>query len=175
VSKKPSSGRPWKASGPDPDLRFAGRRPAVRDPRRIFGRTESAQGVEDALIRALDRVIELERTLAVERTRREMAEKQLAVKQTEFDWLRLLYNRVAAESAALLKARGVDVGFAETIHPDPTAQTSVGDPQNVARDAGDDLDPEAYSGLVNNFEDVGDKMAAELGIEHDDAGLLKQA
>jgi hypothetical protein len=138
-------------------------------------------------------VQDLKRQLEVAQVRNVLLEKQLATAQANVDWLRVLANTFSNDRAAIAAAKGiilpnpqiegavrtpaeiariaehiageVDRLKAKDREEGGGAPAVVGAALADAPNVDDALD--AYRGHVNNFEDVGDDAAAELGIGHD--------
>lgn len=84
--------------------------------------------------------------LAVLRSERDALRSQLTISQTHFDWLRMRVNQLEHERAILInKVHGIDVGspMIAKVQPPP---------------------PDLHE-LQFSFEDVGDDIAKQLGLE----------
>jgi hypothetical protein len=117
-------------------------------------------------------------------------ERQLATSQANADWLRHLANMAMADRAAIAESKGL-------ILPNPQVEGVLRQPAEIIRGAaagpiptvaGDgggapavvgaaladapsvDTMIDRYAGHVGGFEDVGDELAAEMGLEHEQDG-----
>lgn len=136
--------------------------------------------------RVVDELAELRRThdrmltlLATDTGKREILTRELAVRQQNVDWLSAHVNRLEAERATLLD-RVLHLTFAvpviardATDHPELAAAIGVGRPLTpVDREPGDPEGVAVAALAMSSFEDVGDDVAAALGLRHDAAGNL---
>lgn len=109
------------------------------------------------------RVESLAELLAAERERSarvegalDIAQRQLAIAQNNFEWARLRLNQIEAERSALLSA----------LTKVPIAPMVIERADQIQ----DDALPQAVG---FDFEDVGDDAARRMGIDHDVRGAVK--
>jgi hypothetical protein len=122
----------------------------------------------------------LTRELADANGRRELLQRELAIRQQNVDWLTSHVNRLELERAELLKrvlnlSLPVPVITREaTDHPDLARAIGLGRPiPETARPEGEDAGVAAAALGLSSFEDMGDTLAERLGVRHDDAGNVK--
>ncbi len=125
---------------------------------------------------------EREKQLGIAQVRIVALERQLATSQANVDWLRVFANNLSNDRAAIAATKGLAL-------PVPQLEGDLTTPQQVQAaavnapvtsgagfvDVPDDLDGamEQYRGVVDNFEDVGDDRAKEMGIAHADDGTVE--
>lgn len=128
----------------------------------------------------------IEAQLETERAKVVLLERQLATSQANVDWLRVMVNNLSHDRAAIAASRGLSL-------PAPQLEGALRTPADVtAAVAGDgggapaalgvgsalanpDVDEamEAFQGLTNGFEDVGDEEAERIGAIHAEDGTLE--
>lgn len=100
--------------------------------------------------------------LTEQRTKREAAEKALALQTQTVDWLKVQVNTLQFERASLLaKVTGAPVMV-------PTIRDST--PMTPSVEQTKEPPQQFFNQLAALFEDPGDDVAGKLGIAHDDAG-----
>ena|SRR5436190_13236882 len=112
--------------------------------------------------KAIDSLMEL---LADERDRcaraegaLDVAERQLAIAQNNFEWARVRLNQIEAERASLLQALvHVPIQPVAIERPDEPVSAGAGLPNTLGFD----------------FEDIGDDAARHYGIDHEARGAVR--
>jgi hypothetical protein len=107
--------------------------------------------------------------LSEQRTKREAAEKQLALNQQTLEWLRVQVNSLQYERASLLaKITGAPV-MVPTLRSDESSPIAppVGNPKTPT--------DQFFNQLASLFDDPGDELAQKAGITHDETGAVVYA
>lgn len=111
--------------------------------------------------------------LASARAAREVLSRELAIKQQNVDWLTQHVNRLEVERAELI-ARVLDLRFPVPMITRDLPPVGMGRAiPETDRPAGEPVGVAAASLGLSTFEDVGDDLAAHLGIGHDLAGNVR--
>jgi len=104
--------------------------------------------------------------LAEQRTKREVAERELALRQQTIEWMRVQINTIQHERTALL-ARVTGAALAV-----PTLRPVDGSPLTATAAASTVPTDQFFNKLSSLFEDPGDEAAVAMGATHDEAGAV---